>query len=107
MSPASAVLVAVTTFIATNVDDFVILTSLFSMRPPIGTLSSRRIVIGQYVGFIALVALSLLAAIGLRIVPDRHVRWFGLIPLVLGIHGLVRHRGGNGDQAALIVTSTA
>jgi cadmium resistance transport/sequestration family protein len=88
---------AIGLFAATNIDDIVVLTVLF--------LASRRgkprpweIVAGQYLGFITLVAVSVVAALGLGIVPDEWVGLLGLIPLGIGIWTLVRGLRRNGDE---------
>lgn len=92
---------AVGLFAATNIDDIVVLTVLF--------LASRRgrprpwqIVAGQYIGFTTLVAISVVAALGLTIVPDDWVGFLGLIPLGIGIwtliRGLLRRRDGDDDD---------
>jgi cadmium resistance protein CadD (predicted permease) len=79
---------AIGVFIATNVDDLVVLTALFGSR----WLTNPQIVGGQYLGMSALVAMSVLAAVGLATVPDRWVGLFGVVPLALGIRGLIsRH----------------
>lgn len=55
MSPAFSVLAAsVTTFAATNLDDLFLLTMFFARR-----VTARRIVAGQYLGFAAIVLVSL------------------------------------------------
>jgi len=76
-------------FAATNIDDIVVLTALF-LASSKGQPRAWHIVGGQYAGFITLVALSLLAALGLAIVPDEWVGLLGLLPLALGIRGLIR-----------------
>lgn len=88
---------AIGLFAATNIDDIVVLTALF--------LASRRgkprpwqIVAGQYLGFVTLVAISVVAALGLTIVPDGWVGLLGLIPLGIGIWTLVRGLQRNGDD---------
>ncbi|WP_260849468.1 MULTISPECIES: cadmium resistance transporter [Micrococcales] len=70
-------------------DDIVVLVVLF--------LASRRgkprpwqIVAGQYLGFITLVVVSVVAALGLTIIPDSWVGLLGLIPLTIGIWTLAR-----------------
>jgi cadmium resistance protein CadD (predicted permease) len=44
---------------------------------------------GQYAGIAVLVMVSAVAALGLTIVPDRWVGLLGLVPLALGVRGLV------------------
>lgn len=55
-----------------------------------GVPRASQIWVGQYAGIAVLVAISVLAALGLTVVPDRWVGLLGLIPLGLGIRGLVR-----------------
>jgi len=88
---------AVGLFAATNIDDVVVLTVLF-LASTRGTLPGWKVVVGQYAGFIALVAISVLAAAGLTIVPDKWVGLLGLIPLGIGLVGLVRALRRRGDD---------
>lgn len=90
---------AVGVFVATNIDDLLVLTALFGTR----RLTTRQIVAGQYLGMSVLVAVSVVAAASLSSVPDRWIGLFGVVPVGLGVRGLVR-RHGDGPQA--VVTST-
>jgi cadmium resistance transport/sequestration family protein len=95
---------AVGLFAATNIDDIVVLTVLF-LASTRGSLPGWTVVVGQYLGFIALVAISVVAAAGLTIVPDEWVGFLGLIPLAIGLFGLirtVRRRGDNDDDDSAI-----
>lgn len=78
---------SVTTFAATNVDDAVLLTLFFARRIP-----TRRIVAGQYVGFAAILVVSLIGAWAALAIPHRWVRLLGLLPLALGIKQLLQAR---------------
>lgn len=85
-------------FAATNIDDIVVLTVLF-LASSRGGPRPWQIVLGQYLGFIALVAISVIAALGLTIIPDEWVGFLGLIPLGIGIYGLIRAlRNGRDDD---------
>jgi cadmium resistance protein CadD (predicted permease) len=95
-------------FVATDIDDLVMLTALFAIAPH----RRRQIVWGQYLGIAALVALSVAATLGLLALPAHWVRWIGLVPLGLGIKALVEvmrrspdHEPGRTNVAG--VTSTA
>ncbi|CUR54295.1 membrane hypothetical protein [metagenome] len=91
---------AIGLFVATNLDDVVVLTSLF-VASTRGGIRGRSVVAGQYIGFIALVGLSAIAALGLTIVPVEWVGLLGLIPMAIGVHALIRTlRHGGGDDAA-------
>jgi cadmium resistance protein CadD (predicted permease) len=81
-----AVLTAsITTFAATNIDDVFLLTFLFARRIP-----SRRIIAGQYVGFGAIILVSLIGAWAALAIPHRWIRFLGLIPLTMGVRQLLR-----------------
>jgi cadmium resistance transport/sequestration family protein len=95
----STILTAVGLFAATNIDDIVVLTVLF-LASTRGRPRPWQIVTGQYLGFITLVIISVIAALGLTIVPDEWVGFLGLIPLGIGIYTLVKglHRGDDDDD---------
>jgi len=78
---------AVVVFAVTNIDDLVIITALFGSRHP----SPAQIVAGQYLGFLVIIAVSVLGAVGLQVVPQHWVGLLGVIPLGLGLRGLL-HR---------------
>lgn len=89
---------AVGAFVGTNVDDFVVLLLLI-LGIPAGGHRRWQIVAGQYLGFSALVVISLLGAVALRSVSENLVGLLGLIPLALGIRGLARiARGRSAPQ---------
>lgn len=90
------VLTAAGLFAGTNLDDIVVLTVLFLSSRANGRPARRHIWAGQYLGIATLVAVSALAALGLSIVPDRWVGLLGLLPLALGVRGLLRR--GDGDE---------
>lgn len=92
---------AVGLFAATNIDDLVVLTILF-LATTRGTLTGWKVVAGQYLGFVVLVGISVLAALGLTIVPDEWVGFLGLLPLGIGIYGIVRYlrrRGSDEEES--------
>lgn len=87
-------------FAATDVDDLAVLTVLFLSARATGHPKAWHIWAGQYVGVGVLVAVSLLAAAGLHVVPDRWVGLLGLLPLALGVRGLVLAARGIDDDEA-------
>lgn len=95
----STIAAAVGLFVATNLDDIVVLTVLFAVAAR-GTSRLRgwQIVAGQYLGLVTLIAVSFLAALGLTIVPDEWVGLLGLIPLAIGVLALVRTLRGQDDD---------
>jgi cadmium resistance protein CadD (predicted permease) len=97
------VLAAVGTFVGTDVDDLVVLTTLFAIAER-GGPTRRQIVVGQYAGITTLVLISAIVALGLLVVPERLIGLLGLVPIALGIRGLVatlRSRRAGDDEAAL------
>jgi cadmium resistance protein CadD (predicted permease) len=89
-----AVLIAgITTFAVTNIDDAFLLTFFFARRIP-----TRRIVAGQYAGFAAIVAISLIGVWGALAVPHRWIRLVGVLPLAIGIKRLFEARRTGVEQ---------
>ncbi|MBW4683104.1 MAG: cadmium resistance transporter [Microcoleus vaginatus WJT46-NPBG5] len=74
-------------FTATNIDDIVILTLFFAQVN--ATFRRRHIVIGQYLGFSALLAASLPGFFGSFIVPHAWIKLLGLVPIAIGISTLL------------------
>lgn len=96
---------AIVAFLGTTIDDVIILTALFMARRATGRPTARAIVTGQYAGFVVIIAVALLAAGGLAIVPDRWVGLLGLVPIAFGVWGLWRLRGGDDDSRPPPATS--
>lgn len=84
---AGAIIAGVTSFVATNIDDIVILTIFFMQVN--ATFRRRHIVFGQYLGFIALIIASLPGFFGGLIVPKAWIGILGLVPIAIGISQLV------------------
>src|SRR6516225_7415047 len=83
------IVTAIAMFAATNIDDAVVLVVL-NVASRAGGLPKRwEIWAGQYLGFSVLLLVSFLAALGLRVVRVEWVGLLGLIPVLLGIRGLV------------------
>lgn len=97
-------IVAVTVFVATNIDDIFLLAALFGS----GKLGAQNIVIGQFVGIAALVGGSALAGLAALTVPPGWISLLGLVPLVLGIRAFIQlYRGedDDDDEAAEVATT--
>ncbi|MFV8243369.1 cadmium resistance transporter [Mycolicibacterium peregrinum] len=75
---------AVGMFAVTNIDDVVILALFFGQAAP-SRSASVRVVIGQYLGFIAILAVSALGAFGATMLPPQAVPYLGFLPLALGL----------------------
>ena len=83
----SALITGAAAFSATNIDDIVFLTMFFSQ-------ASRRwhVVIGQYLGFTALVLVSLIGFFGGQVLPHEWLRLFGVGPIAIAIKRLFAKR---------------
>jgi cadmium resistance transport/sequestration family protein len=76
-----------TAFTATNLDDIVILLLFFSQVNAI--FQRRHIVAGQYLGFIALVMVSLPSFFGSMLLPRPWIGLLGIVPIAIGISRLL------------------
>jgi cadmium resistance protein CadD (predicted permease) len=77
---------AIGTFAVTNVDDLVVLAVFFGQAA--GHRDAiRRIVTGQYLGFTALLAASVVTAVvGETLLPHKMLAYFGFVPIILGLY---------------------
>jgi cadmium resistance transport/sequestration family protein len=82
----TAIPTGITAFTATNLDDLVILTLLFSQVNP--TFRRRHIISGQYLGFAALVIVSLSGFFGGLFLPSHWIGLLGLVPISIGLRRL-------------------
>jgi cadmium resistance protein CadD (predicted permease) len=98
---------AVGVFAGTNVDDVIVLTVVFLSARAAGTPKAWQVWAGQYAGMAVLVAVSVVAALGLTIVPDVWVGLLGLLPFALGLRGLVAalRADGHGEAPAPAVAT--
>jgi cadmium resistance protein CadD (predicted permease) len=82
------VIAAILAFAATNIDDLLVLLVLFGQRRHVAT-----VVLGQYLGFAAIMVVSLLVSVGAMLVRPEWIGFAGLAPLAIGIKDLVAMRG--------------
>jgi cadmium resistance transport/sequestration family protein len=90
-------------FAGTNVDDLLVLTVLFLAARASGRPRPWQIWAGQYAGIGVLVLVSVLAALGLTLVPDRWVGLLGLVPIALGVRGLIAAVRRQDDEESPVV----
>ncbi|UFQ99849.1 cadmium resistance transporter [Streptomyces sp. Go40/10] len=87
-------------FAVTNIDDILIL-SLFFAQGAGHHGSVRRIVVGQYLGFAAILAVAVAAAFGATFLPESAIPYLGLLPLALGLKAAWqawKHRDDEDDE---------
>lgn len=80
---ARAIIAGITSFAATNIDDLIVL--MFFLAQVNATFRIRHIVIGQYLGFTALILASLPGFFGGLIVPRSWIGLLGFVPIIIGI----------------------
>lgn len=100
MSIAEALLSAVLSFAATNIDDILILMLLYA------GVKGRRDVIsitaGQLTGITLIILFSVLVSRGLRLFDERYIRLLGLVPIAIGVISLFRKEE---EEAASLTSS--
>ena len=89
--------IGATAFVATNIDDLLILIAFFAnSRYPL-----RQIVLGQYAGMGALLALGIVGSLIAVIVPNNLIGLIGIFPIVIGIKELLElPKNGNNKESA-------
>lgn len=78
------VFTAVTMFIATNLDDLFVLMIFFSNKE----FKVKQIVLGQYLGVLALIAISALSYFLKLVIPVNWIGILGILPIIIGIKNL-------------------
>jgi cadmium resistance transport/sequestration family protein len=79
-----ALIAGVTSFFATNIDDIAILTLFFAKTN--AAFRPRSVVLGQYLGFLGLVLVSLPGYFGRVFLPRPWLGWLGLLPIAIGFY---------------------
>ena len=82
-------------FAATNIDDIIILLLFFSQID--SNFRRRHIFIGQYLGFTAIIILSLPGFFGGLVIQREWIGLLGLLPIVIGIKQLVSREEESGE----------
>jgi cadmium resistance transport/sequestration family protein len=91
----------ITAFVATNIDDIIILLLFFAQVD--ANFRRRHIVIGQYLGFALLILASLPGFFGGLVVPREWIGLLGLLPIAIGLKQLVNRQ----EDTAQVQTVTS
>ena len=75
---------AVAMFIATNLDDLFVLMIFFSNKE----FEARQVVLGQYIGVMALIAISALSYFLKLVIPVNWIGLLGILPILIGLKNL-------------------
>jgi cadmium resistance protein CadD (predicted permease) len=88
---------AITLFASTNIDDLVVLVGFFADPG----FRARDVVVGQYAGLAVLFAVSAAGALLSLVIPNAYLGLLGIFPILIGIRKLValRHEQVPADQA--------
>ena len=77
-------------YVATNADDLVVLMNFFTEATLANsTLKVRHIFVGQYLGFVVILAISLIGYGISYAVPVEMLGFLGFLPMILGIKGVI------------------
>ena len=94
----SSILQAIGLFIATNIDDIIVL-SLFFARWAGQRGTTTRIILGQYLGFAGILGAAVLVSLGAgAFLPPEVIPYFGLVPLALGLWAAWQAWRGDDDD---------
>ena len=92
------IITSILAFAATNIDDLFLLTLFFGNKK----YKDSNIYIGQVLGILSLVALSLIGSLAGNFIPPPYIGLLGLFPVYLGIKQILKK---NGDEESEIVVS--
>lgn len=79
----SILLAGISSFVATNLDDIIVLMVFFSQAHR--QFNNRQIILGQYLGFTLILLASLPGLLGGMLIPRPWLGLLGLIPILIGI----------------------
>lgn len=85
----------IASFVGTNLDDMLILLIFYSNHQ----FQTSHVVLGQYIGMSALIAVALVASLVSLVIPHNLLGFVGLLPIAIGIKELIELRKKE-DEAA-------
>jgi cadmium resistance transport/sequestration family protein len=97
-----AIASACAAFAATNLDDIIILTLLFAQVNT--NFRKRHIIIGQYLGFTALILASLPGFFGGLVINRSLIGLLGFLPIIIGIYQLIKRNNDNDSEIQAVNT---
>jgi len=87
--------IGATSFAATNIDDLFILMAFFANHR---SFSISQVVLGQYVGMGALLAIGIVGSLIALVVPNNLIGFIGIFPIAIGIKELLELRKNDDDE---------
>jgi cadmium resistance transport/sequestration family protein len=92
----TTIITAAAAFVATNIDDIFLITLYFSQVNH--TLRVRHVVLGQFIGFGAILLVSIVGFLGALIIPEAWIGLLGLFPIYLGVRRLLTGKQDDDDD---------
>jgi cadmium resistance protein CadD (predicted permease) len=77
--------IACSSFAITNIDDIFVLVTFFAEATTSRVLTPWKVVIGQYIGFTAIIVLSMIGYGLAFLIPVEPIGFLGLVPMLLGV----------------------
>ncbi len=97
----SVIIKAIVSFAATNIDDILILSILFSIS------DMKSVVIGQFAGMSVLIIISIIFSIFSQMFLAGYVWLLGLVPIILGIRAAIIRNDDDKEAEGLTVLGIA
>jgi cadmium resistance protein CadD (predicted permease) len=94
METALLIIVTLSAFIATNLDDIFILMAFFADPD----FRREQVVLGQYLGMIILLLISSLAYLFQLIIPSSWISLLGIFPIIIGLRNLLNLKKDSTQQ---------
>ncbi|HEX7467746.1 MAG TPA: cadmium resistance transporter [Methanobacterium sp.] len=94
METAFLIIITLSAFIATNLDDIFILMAFFASSD----FKKEEVVLGQYLGMIMLILISSLAYLFQLIIPSYWIGLLGIFPIIIGVRNLLNIRKDPAQQ---------
>lgn len=80
------IITSIIAFSSTNIDDIFILMLFFAKKE----YKTRHVVIGQYLGIVALIAISVIGSFIGLLIDQKYIGLLGLLPVYFGIRGMFK-----------------
>lgn len=96
-------LTSIIAFTSTNIDDIFILMLFFASKE----YKPMHVILGQYLGIIALIAISFIGSLIGLLIDQKYIGLLGLLPVYFGIRGIIRlikHKKAHDQEEAKIGT---
>ena len=98
MEIISIISLALMAFLATNMDDLIILIVFFANND----FNNLSVVLGQYLGVSLLIIISCFAYFFKFIIPPQYIALFGILPIAIGLKNLWNLRNNNSKNNKFI-----